>query len=106
MDLAVVVDLFDTHDQPEPLGASQKNAGRRVEIVRKAVRSSPRGGDLAIVSLEGQRPRHHVHDPPTSPEPFDRWFRNHVRHVHGAVLEEGLVISELALDFDFDINRI
>ena len=68
--------------------------------------SSPRGGDLAVDYLEANDLATAFTILATSPEPFDRWFRNHVRHVHGAVLEEGLVISELALDFDFDINRI
>ena len=40
----------------------------------------------------------------TSPEPFDRWFRDHVRQVHGVALEEGITTPELVLDFD--INRI
>ena len=40
----------------------------------------------------------------TSAEPFDRWFRDHVRRVHGVAFEQLLASSELVLDFD--VNRI
>ena len=40
----------------------------------------------------------------SSAEPFDRWFRGHVREVHGIALEDGFGAPELLLDFD--TNRI
>jgi hypothetical protein len=36
----------------------------------------------------------------TSADPFDRWFRDHVRQVHGIALEDGITAPELVLDFD------
>jgi hypothetical protein len=35
----------------------------------------------------------------TSEDPFDRWFRDHVRQVHGVALEEGFAPPEQILDF-------
>ena len=63
VNLAVVVDLFDTHDRPEPLGASQKDARRRVGIVREAVRIQPARRRPGRRLPRSQRPRHRVHDP-------------------------------------------
>jgi hypothetical protein len=40
----------------------------------------------------------------TSSEPFDRWFRDLLRRVHGIAIESGLSPPELVLEFD--INRI
>jgi hypothetical protein len=37
-----------------------------------------------------------------SSEPFDRWFRDHIRQVHGISLEEGCPPPELVLDFRAD----
>jgi hypothetical protein len=34
-----------------------------------------------------------------SDEPFDRWFRDHVRDVHGVSLEDGFEPPEQVLDF-------
>jgi hypothetical protein len=34
-----------------------------------------------------------------SDDPFDRWFREHVRDVHGINLEEGMAPPEQILDF-------
>jgi hypothetical protein len=36
----------------------------------------------------------------TSAEPFDRWFRDHARQVHGIAWEEEFTAPELVLDFD------
>jgi hypothetical protein len=35
----------------------------------------------------------------SSDEPFDRWFRDHVKDVHGIALEEGFPPPEQILDF-------
>jgi hypothetical protein len=82
-----------------------EDARRRAGIVREAVwiQSTP-GGDVAVVYLEADDLATAFTILATSPEPFDRWFRDHVRQVHGVALNEGLVIPELVLDFD--INRI
>jgi hypothetical protein len=38
----------------------------------------------------------------TSAEPFDAWFRDHVRNVHGIALEDGFPPPELILDYRSD----
>jgi hypothetical protein len=82
-----------------------QDARRRAGIVREAVWIQPApGGDVVIVYLEADDLATAFTVLATSPAPFDRWFRHHVLPVHGIALEEGLVISELALDFD--INKI
>jgi hypothetical protein len=35
----------------------------------------------------------------TSDDPFDRWFREHVREVHGLKLEDGIAPPEQILDY-------
>ena len=37
-----------------------------------------------------------------SDEPFDQWFRDHVRKVHGFSLEDGIQAPELILDYRED----
>jgi hypothetical protein len=36
----------------------------------------------------------------TSGQPFDRWFRDHVRQVHAIASDAGMTAPELVLDFD------
>jgi hypothetical protein len=82
-----------------------QDARRRAGIVREAVWiQHASGGDVAIVYLEADDLATAFRIFATSPEPFDRWFRDHVRQVHGVALEEGITTPELVLDFD--INRI
>jgi hypothetical protein len=84
---------------------AHQDARRRAGIVREAVWIQPApGGDLAVVYLEADDLATAFRILATSPEPFDRWFRGHVRQVHGVALEEGITTPELVLDFD--INRI
>lgn len=90
------------------LGARREafqDARRRAGIVREAVwiQSAP-GGDLAIVYLEADDLGVAIRILKTSAEPFDRWFRDHVREVHGRALQEGFGAPDLVLDFDS--NRI
>jgi hypothetical protein len=35
----------------------------------------------------------------TSAEPFDRWFRDHVRRVHGIAWDDEFTAPELVLDY-------
>jgi hypothetical protein len=80
-----------------------QDARRRAGIVRESVWIQPAPGrDVAIVYLEADDLATAFTILATSPEPFDRWFRDHVDQVHGIALEEGLVIPELVLDFDID----
>jgi len=61
------------------------------------------GGDVAVIYLEADDLSAALSMLGTSAEPFDRWFRDHVRRTHGIALEQGLTTPELVLDFD--INR-
>jgi hypothetical protein len=82
-----------------------QDARRRAGIVREAVWIQPApGGNLAIVYMEADDLATALTILGTSADPFDCWFRDHVRQVHGIALEDGLTTLELVLDFD--INRI
>ncbi len=82
-----------------------QDARRRAGVVREAVWIEERpGGDVAIVYLEADDVAAAFAALATSAEPFDRWFREHVRGVHGVDLEDGFTAPELVLDFD--VNRI
>jgi hypothetical protein len=78
---------------------------RRAGIIRETVwiQRGP-GGDVAVVYLEADDLAAAFTLLGSSAEPFDRWFRGHVRQVHGIALEEGFTAPELMLDFD--ISRI
>ena len=80
-----------------------QDARRRAGIVREAVwiQCSP-NGDLAIVYLEADDLDIALTILGTSAEPFDAWFRDHVREVHGIALERGFTPPDLVVDFDID----
>ncbi len=80
---------------------SFRDARRRAGILREAVwiQTAP-GGDLAIVYLKADDLDVAFTILRTSAEPFDSWFRDHARHVHGSVWSEGFTAPELVLDFD------
>jgi hypothetical protein len=84
---------------------AHQDARRRAGVVREAVwiQRAPQG-DLAVVYLEADDLGAALEQFGTSVDPFDRWFREHVRLVHGIALEDGLVEPELVLDFD--VNRM
>jgi len=78
-----------------------QDARRRAGIIREAVWIQPApGGDVAVVYLEADDLAAAFTILGTSAEPFDRWFRDHVRQVHGIALEDGFTVPELVLDFD------
>jgi len=82
-----------------------QDARRRSGIVREAVWIQPApGGDVAVVYLEADDLTTAFTILGTSVEPFDRWFRDHIRQVHGIALEQGFTAPELV--FDFDTSRI
>jgi hypothetical protein len=82
-----------------------EDARRRAGIIREAVWIQRAGsGDVAAVYMEADDLAAAFTMLGTSGEPFDRWFRDHVRQVHGIALEQGITAPELVLDFD--INRI
>ena len=78
-----------------------QDARRRAGIIREAVWIQPGpGGDVAVVYLEADDLATAFTLLGTSAEPFDRWFRGHVRQVHGIAWDEGFTAPELVLDFD------
>ena len=78
-----------------------QDARRRAGIVREAVWIQPGpGGDVAVVYLEADDLATAFALLGASAEPFDRWFRGHVRQVHGVAWDQGLPAAELVLDFD------
>ena len=80
---------------------AHQDARRRAGIIREAVWIQPAPGrDVAVVYLEADDLAAASTTLGTSAEPFDRWFRGHVRQVHGIALEEGFPTPELVLDFD------
>jgi hypothetical protein len=82
-----------------------QDARRRAGIVREAVwiQPTPRG-DVGVVYVEADDLAAAFTMLGTSSEPFDRWFRDHVRRVQGVALEHLFPTTELVLDFD--VNRI
>lgn len=81
------------------------DARRRAGVAREAVWIQPSGGqDVAVIYLEADDLAAAFTMLATSTEPFDRWFREHVRRVHGIDLGDGFTPPELVLDFD--VNRI
>ena len=78
-----------------------QDARRRAGIIREQVWIQPGpGGDVAVVYLEADDLATAFTLLGTSAEPFDRWFRGHVRQVHGIAMDEGFTAPELVLDFD------
>ena len=84
---------------------AHQDARRRAGIIREAVwiQSTP-AGEVVVIYLEADDLDAAFTILGTSAEPFDRWFRDHVRQVHGIALEDGFTTPELVLDYD--ISRI
>ena len=83
--------------------AAYQDARRRAGITRESVwiQATPHG-DLAVAYLEADDLGAAFKLIGTSDEPFDRWFRDHVRDVHGLSLEEGFPLPEQILDLEAD----
>jgi hypothetical protein len=81
--------------------AAYEDALRRAGVVRQAVwiKSTPEG-KLSVVYLEADDVAAAFVLLGTSPAPFERWYREHVRQVHGITLAGGCASPELVLDFD------
>jgi hypothetical protein len=56
-------------------------------------------GDTAVVYVEADDLEAVGEGLASSDEPFDRWFRRHVREVHGIDVEDGFPPVEQVLDF-------
>lgn len=80
--------------------AEHEASRKRFGITRETVwiQSTP-NGDLAVVLLEADDLEAALGGLATSEDPFDQWFREHVRDVHGIDLAEGGPSPELALDY-------
>ena len=76
--------------------ASRARAG----ITRESVwiQSSP-GGDVAVVLLEGDDMGAAMGTLASSQEPFDAWFREVLKDVHGMDLSEGFPPPERVMDY-------
>lgn len=69
-------------------------------VTREAVWIQPTpDGDVAVVVLEARDIGAALQGIATSEEPFDRWFRDHCRDVHGIDLEAGFPPPEQVLDY-------
>lgn len=81
--------------------AAEHRASRaRSGITREAVWIQPTpSGDLAIVLLESDDLAASLFGIATSNEPFDAWFRAHVKTVHGVDLAAGMHLPEQILDY-------
>jgi hypothetical protein len=81
--------------------ASQHRASRaRHGITREStwVQSTP-AGDVVVVLLESDNLAASLFGLATSDEPFDAWFRAHVKAVHGVDLAAGMPPPEQILDY-------
>ena len=80
--------------------AAFEDARKRAGITREAVFIQPTpAGDVAVVYMEADDLQAAFAMAGSSEEPFDRWFREHVREVHGVALEDGFPPPEQVLDF-------
>lgn len=73
---------------------------QRLGITREAVfiQSTP-AGDVAVVYWEADDVEAALKGMATSDEPFDRWFRDHLREVHGIDVADGFPPPEQVMDF-------
>ncbi len=80
--------------------ASHHSARERLGITRESVwiQQTP-AGDVVVVYMEADDLEAAVEGMVSSEEPFDRFFREHLRDVHGLDLEDGFTPPEQVLDF-------
>ncbi|MCB1499009.1 MAG: hypothetical protein KDK07_04340 [Bauldia sp.] len=81
--------------------ASQHRESRaRHGITREATWIQPTpAGDVAVVLLESEDLAASLSGIAASNEPFDAWFRAHVKAVHGVDLGAGMHLPEQILDY-------
>ena len=81
--------------------AAEHRASRaRYGVTREATWIQPTpSGDVAIVLLESDDLAASLFGIATSNEPFDAWFRAHVKTVHGVDLAGGMQLPEQILDY-------
>jgi hypothetical protein len=83
--LVVRLDVTDDH-----LGFAREHA--------VFVQSTP-DGDIAVVYWEADDVEAAFANMASSDDPFDRWFRDHVREVHGINVEDGFPPPEQIMDY-------
>lgn len=80
--------------------AAYEDARRRAGITKEAVwLQTNRTGDLAVVHLEADDLDAAFGVLGGTAAPFDQWFRDHLRNVHGVSLA-GMPLPELLLDYE------
>jgi hypothetical protein len=80
--------------------ADHRASRERAGITREAVWiQTTSDGDVAVVVVEAPDIEAAMGAIATSDEPFDRWFREHVREVHGMDLAEGFPPPEQVLEY-------
>jgi hypothetical protein len=73
---------------------------RRLGITREAVFIQPTpNGDVAVVYWEADDIEAALNGVASSGDPFDAWFRDHVREVHGMNVEDGFPPPEQVMDY-------
>lgn len=84
--------------------AAYEDARRRAGITKETVwiQTTPTG-DLAVVYIEADDLDAAIDVIGGSTAPFDQWFRDHVRDVHGVSLAYGVTVPELVLDYDSEV---
>jgi hypothetical protein len=80
--------------------AAFEDSRRRAGITRESawIQTTP-NGDFAVVYMEADDLGQAFSTLGRSDAPFDQWFRDHVRQVHGFSLEAGFHAPELILDY-------
>ena len=77
-----------------------ESSRERDGIRREAVWLQPTpAGDVAVVYLEADDLEAAFAGLGSSPAPFDRWFREMAREIHGIDLEQGFPPPEQLIDF-------
>lgn len=81
--------------------AAQHRASRvRHGITREATWIQPTpAGDVVVVFLESSDLAASMFGLATSEDPFDAWFRAHLKIVHGVDLADGMQLPEQVLDY-------
>ena len=91
---------FHSGDRKDAFEESRRRAG----ITREAawIQTTPTG-DVAVVYMEADDLDAAFAALGQAEGAFDRWFREHVRRVHGFSLESGFHPPELVLDYRADV---
>jgi hypothetical protein len=82
-----------------------RDSRRHLGIRREAlwIQRAP-DGDLVVVYLEADDLARAFAGLAASDEPFDRWFRDHVRDVHGIDLAAGVPLPEPLIDVRVEVE--